>query len=189
MIIAIDPGIDGAIVLMDPKSGDVTFYDMPVVAKAVGKGRQVCAAQFAAIISEGKWLPPLPGATTAVVELAGPTPQMGTTSAFSFGRSSGVIAGVLAALQVGTTYVRPQKWKKYFGLIGKDKDRSRTLAIAQHPELARHLTRKKDVDRAEALLMAHWYLETHARDGALRRSDPPRSKSTRRAPAKGRAAR
>jgi crossover junction endodeoxyribonuclease RuvC len=55
--------------------------------------------------------------------------------------------------------VTPSKWKKHFGL-SSDKEQARGLAIQRFPLIAECLNRKKDADRAEALLIAQWYLET-----------------------------
>ena len=182
IIIAIDPGINGAIVLMSDVSQTIEIYDMPTVPKSVGKGRQVCASGVRDIIGvdhlkgteRGRKVYEHP---SAIVELVGPTPQMGVTSAFAFGKTAGIIEGVLAALQIGVVYVRPQAWKKRFGLIKKEKDASRTKAIELYPQLARQLSRKKDADRAEALLLAHF--ASRLMDRELRRTDTAGSKFAR----------
>ena len=75
---------------------------------------------------------------------------------FGFGRSAGVLDGVLAALGIQSIKVLPQRWKKATGLTGRDKDASRTLALALYPEMAKQLRRKKDSGRADALLIASW---------------------------------
>jgi len=157
MIIGIDPGLDGAIATISRLGcvdEAVELYDMPTSAKQSGKGRQVNDYELSRIIRCCR-----ASALVAVVEAVGPTPQMGVTSAFSFGRTAGVVSGVLAAYQIPTVYVRPQMWKKHFGLLKMDKDASRTLAMQRYPLVAEKLKLKKHIDRAEALLMATWQLD------------------------------
>ena len=158
MIIGIDPGLDGAIATIDRLGcvdEHVELWDIPTSTKQSGRGRQVNDYELSRIIRCC-----CSDTDTAVVELVGPTPQMGVTSAFSFGRTAGVVSGVLAAYKIPTVYVRPQQWKKHFGLLRKEKGASRTLAMQRFPRVAEKLKLKKHVDRAEALLMAAWLLET-----------------------------
>lgn len=73
---------------------------------------------------------------------------------FSFGRSAGLCEGICAALGLRYAYVLPQAWKRLYGLTGRDKDCSRTEAIRLYPEIASELARKKDIGRADAVLIA-----------------------------------
>ena len=61
-------------------------------------------------------------------------PGQGVASMFSFGHSAGVVQGVLGAYRMPVKMVTPQSWKKRAGLIGKDKEAARTLAIQMWPE-------------------------------------------------------
>ena len=92
----------------------------------------------------------------AYIEQVHSMPRDGVTSAFGFGRSTGVIETALAAYKVPTVMLTPQKWKRAAGLIKKDKDASRNLAMQLYPELSNKLARKKDHGRADALLIAHF---------------------------------
>ena len=69
----------------------------------------------------------------AYVELVSSMPGQGVASMFSFGHSAGVIQGVLGALEIPVVMVTPQTWKKRAGLVGQDKDASRTKAIQMWP--------------------------------------------------------
>ena len=53
-------------------------------------------------------------------------PGQGVTSMFNFGQSFGIIKGICSAMQLPMYFIRPAKWKKYFGLINSEKDASRT---------------------------------------------------------------
>jgi hypothetical protein len=74
--------------------------------------------------------------------------------AFRFGQSDGILRGVLGSLNLPMIEVAPVRWKRYLGLTGKPKDVARTLAIQRFPDAAAQLTRKKDVGRADAILIA-----------------------------------
>lgn len=156
MKIGIDPGITGALALLDDE--EVLFVmDMPAMEKTHGKGQQVNAAILADNIRHCQAIAENKGCgLKAYLEQAAAMPKQGVTSMFSFGQSFGVIIGVLGALGIPQRLVRPQAWKKRAGLQGKPKDAARALVIQQHPEIAGQLTRKKDCGRADAVLIARF---------------------------------
>ena len=84
-------------------------------------------------------------------------PKQGVSSTFKFGQGVGIIHGVAGALRLPVTLVTPNQWKSFHSLHGHNKEGSRELAIRKWPEHNRHLDRKKDADRAEALLIGDWY--------------------------------
>jgi hypothetical protein len=92
-----------------------------------------------------------------VVENVHSMPKQGLSSTFKFGMAVGIIHGVAGALRLPLTLVAPTQWKSFHGIKGKDKEPSRQAAIRKWPEHARRLDRKKDSDRAEALLIGDWY--------------------------------
>ena len=79
---------------------------------------------------------------------------------FNFGQTFGAIKGICAALGLPITLVRPSKWKKHFDLINSSKDASRTKVIELYPSLSHQLTKKKDVNKSDAILIARFYYET-----------------------------
>ena len=92
-----------------------------------------------------------------VVEDVHSMPKQGVSSTFKFGMGCGIIHGVAGALRLPLTLVTPNKWKAFHRLHGPDKEASRGLAIRKWPQHNRHLDRRKDSDRAEALLIGDWY--------------------------------
>ena len=86
-------------------------------------------------------------------------PGQGVTSMFNFGQSFGVIKGICAALGLPIHFVRPMKWKKHFNLIKTNKDASRTKVIEIYPEISSKLHRKKDSNRADAILIALYFYD------------------------------
>ena len=151
MILGIDPGITGALALLD---GDECrgVWDMPVSEKTHGKGKEVNAHLLADIVDEAIREAGEDG-LQAIIEQVSAMPGQGVSSMFSFGASYGTVRGVLGALGVPYTQVTPQRWKRSQGLTGRDKDASRTLAIQRYPEIRHLLTRKKDNGRADAVLI------------------------------------
>lgn len=149
MIIGIDPGLHGAIAVID--GGRVLLLeDIPVVQFSAGRTKyRVEPVQLAEMLREYS------GASLAVVEQVSSRPGEGVSSAFSFGYTSGVILGVLGALKIPVKRPSPSVWKKAMKL-GPDKDLSRARAIELFTSVSAQLALKKHHDRAEALLMAVW---------------------------------
>ena len=87
-------------------------------------------------------------------------PGQGVTSMFNFGQSFGILKGVCSAMRLPMFFVRPAKWKKYYNLINSQKDASRTKAIEIFPYISTQLSRKKDANKADAILIASFFFET-----------------------------
>lgn len=153
LTLGIDPGQTGAVAALADGKLDC-FVDMPTSPRKAG-GHQVSGAGLAAHLR--KIVAAHPGAyVIAVLEQVNAMPNQGSSSGFRFGQSDGVVRGVLGALGIGFIEVPPQMWKRHLRLTGCDKDAARTLAIQRFPAAAGSLARKKDVGRADALLIALW---------------------------------
>ena len=156
IIIAIDPGINGAISILENKK-ILEVYDTPTMIDGKKNKRQINSAQVSNIIkerlNENKEV-------IVVVEQVNAMPGQGVTSMFNFGQSFGVIKGICAALSLPIYFVRPTKWKKHFNLIKTNKDASRTKVIEVYPELSSKLHRKKDSNRADAILIGLYFSDT-----------------------------
>ena len=99
-----------------------------------------------------------------IIEQVSAMPSQGVTSMFNFGQSFGILKGMCSAMQLPMYFVRPAKWKKYFGLINSEKDASRTRAIEMFPYFSSHLSKKKDSNKADAILISSFYYETYKFD-------------------------
>ena len=99
-----------------------------------------------------------------VIEQVSAMPGQGVTSMFNFGQSFGILKGICSSMQLPMYFVRPAKWKKYFNLINSEKDASRTRAIEIFPYFSNQLSRKKDSNKADAILIASFYYETYKTD-------------------------
>lgn len=150
IVIGIDPGLKGAMAKLVNDSPAWTA-DLPTMDRPSGKGRQINGACLAEQLRHRNEV-------RVFIERVSAMPGQGVTGVFSFGFTAGVIDGVCAALGLPVEYVSPQVWKRHHGLLGKDKEASRARAIRMFPALAGQLSRKKDADRAEALLIAAYGL-------------------------------
>ncbi len=99
-----------------------------------------------------------------VIEQVSAMPGQGVTSMFNFGQSFGILKGICSAMQLPIYFVRPAKWKKYFNLINSEKDASRTRAIEIFPYFSLNLSKKKDSNKADAILIASYFHETYKND-------------------------
>ena len=159
LIIGIDPGITGSICFFeDGKIIDVV--EMPNMAEGKKNKRQVNGAQiYHEIYKRIKNLEKKD--IKVVIEQVAAMPGQGVTSMFNFGQSFGVLKGICAAMQISMYFVRPAKWKKYFNLINSEKDASRTKAIEIFPHFSAQLSRKKDSNKADAILISSFFYETY----------------------------
>ncbi len=158
LIIGIDPGISGAICFFE--DGQVKeIIDMPVMADGKKNKRQINGPQtYNEILKRINNLPKKD--ITVVIEQVSAMPGQGVTSMFNFGQSFGVLKGICSAMQLSMFFVRPAKWKKYFGLIKTEKDASRTKVIEIFPYISSNLSRKKDSNKADAVLIASFFHNT-----------------------------
>jgi len=148
--IGIDPGLSGAIAIISPES--LKIFDMPTMTvERNGKAkRQVSASELADIFS------PYDSSKCHVyVEKVSAMAGQGVTSVFSFGRSFGMIEGILAAFKLPVTYVAPATWVKAVGR-GQGKDASRARAMELFPNNQADFKLKKWDGRADAALIAYW---------------------------------
>ena len=159
LIIGIDPGITGAICFFE--NGEVKdIIEMPNMADGKKNKRQINGPQIyneisARIIDFPK------KDVLVVIEQVSAMPGQGVTSMFNFGQSFGVIKGICSAMQLSVHLVRPVKWKKYYSLIKCEKDASRTKVIEIFPYISSKLSKKKDSNKADAILIASFFHNTY----------------------------
>ena len=156
IIFGIDPGVSGAISVLENKKV-IDVFDMPTMIDGKKNKKQVNGAEVASIL-----LNEINNSDDAIVVVEHVTamPGQGVTSMFNFGQSFGVIKGVCAALKLPIYFVRPMKWKKHFNLIKTNKDASRTKVIEIYPSISSKLSRKKDSNKADAILIARYFNDT-----------------------------
>ena len=156
IIIGIDPGVSGAICILN--NGKITeIYEMPTMIDGKKNKKQVNGAEITNIINKElineKDI-------NVVIEHVSAMPGQGVTSMFNFGQSFGVLKGICAALKLSVHFIRPVKWKKHFNLINTEKDASRTKVIEVFPYISSKISKKKDANKADAILIARFFHET-----------------------------
>ena len=156
IIIGIDPGVSGAICILT--DGKITaIYEMPTMIDGKKNKKQVNGAEVTNIINKElvneKDI-------NVVIEHVSAMPGQGVTSMFNFGQSFGVLKGICAALKLPVHFIRPVKWKKHFNLINTEKDASRTKVIEVFPYISSKISKKKDANKADAILIARFFHET-----------------------------
>jgi crossover junction endodeoxyribonuclease RuvC len=159
-VIGIDPGINGAIAIFEDGQLD-TILDMPTLKIASGKTMKSHISAIGLVRILETWTLVSDGQAHIVIEKVGAMPGQGVTSMFNFGRSAGIIEGVVAALQRPYTYVTPATWTKAVGRAA-GKDASRMRAMELFPSKAELFKRAKDDGRADAALIAYWYITKNA---------------------------
>ena len=156
-IIGIDPGLSGAIAILE-NNKVLNIFDIPVMSEGKKNKRQLNSALLVNLLKEN--INNKEEEVVVVVEQVNAMPGQGVTSMFNFGQTFGAIKGICAALDLPIFFVRPSKWKKHFELINSSKDSSRTKTIEMYPKLSNQLAKKKDVNKSDAILIARFFSET-----------------------------
>ena len=159
LIIGIDPGISGSICFFE-EGKIVDVIEMPIMVDGKKNKKHVNGAQIYNEISE-RISTRKKENIRVVIEQVSAMPGQGVTSMFNFGQSFGILKGICSAMQLPLYFVRPAKWKKHFNLINSQKDASRTRAIEIFPYFSSQLSKKKDSNKADAILIASFYYETY----------------------------
>ena len=159
LIIGIDPGISGSICFLE-NGKIIDVVEMPTMAEGKKNKRQVNGSQIYNEISQR--INNIQNQDIRIIiEQVSAMPGQRVTSMFNFGKSFGILKGICSAMQLPMYFVRPAKWKKYFGLINSEKDASRTKAIEIFPYFSSQLSKKKNTNKTEAILIANFYYETY----------------------------
>lgn len=149
-ILAIDPGLNNGIAVLDLERRLMLATEIPVIGE--GANKRLNLASFADILVQFH-------VGHAVIEDVSAMPKQGVSSMFRFGRAAGSVEGALSALKIPTTYVRPAIWKRDIGAKAKQAEDVRALAIQTWPDMAHRFARKLDHNRAEAALIGLWFLQ------------------------------
>lgn len=152
MIVAgIDPGLSGAVAILDHDGSLLNVFDLPTVEEAHGKGTR---SRIAPALLQDELIGDV-RISVAYIEHVASSPQMGVTSSFRFGEAFGATLAVLQCCGIRTELVRPLVWKKALGL-NNDGEVSRARAIELFPNSSDLFKRKMDHNRAEAALIAEY---------------------------------
>lgn len=147
IILGIDPGLEGALALIDAGVSSLVVHKMPVFSKTTTKTKKfVDVNEIYNVLKNYK-------IDYAFMEQVAASPQMGVVSAFSFGEGYGKVQGVLAALEAPLTLIPPQTWKKALA-VPKDKKE----AVARANQLFPGAGFKKDGEAEASLIAFHGLL-------------------------------
>lgn len=166
VVIGVDVGLTGAMSGIDSR-GTCDIRDMPT-RRLSEKDTRMCGrgikANLLAMVPTGETC--MVVCEDVWVRVAGNGDRFNNSmsSQTKLVRGRGVLEGVCDAMGIECTFVTPQTWKRFFDLLRKDKadtdlmlkERARQMAIRLYPAAAGSLSRKKDHNRAESVLIAHW---------------------------------
>ncbi len=162
LIAGVDPGLDGAIAFLDTAPRRiVAMIGMPALKLGKGKGtkREIQARTLVVLVQEAL-ADRYPADVHMFLERVSSSPQMGSVSAFQFGRWYGYPEMIAACFGWPIEYVTPTKWKKTLN-VPAEKDDARARASQLMPMDADLWTPKRNVfdskqasGRAEAALIA-----------------------------------
>lgn len=147
LYIGIDPGLSGALAILDQAGEVVLLADLPII-------RDLSLEWTDGSTLQSLILGALDGRrAVAMIERVSSMPGQGIASSFLFGVGFGSVLSVLQAMTIPLSFVTPAVWKRSYGL-SKDKHASLHKARLQHPSAELHLA--KHNGRAEALLIAEY---------------------------------
>lgn len=162
-VMAIDPGIKGAIAIFTPDTNAIRIYDLPQCTTTV-KGKHKVTTDLVETIKMFQLIHEQYSIGYIGLEQVGASPQMGVTSAFTFGQVFGMLKALATAMPGAELHmIPPNKWKARYQLTGKDKKDAIKIARKYFPNMEAIFTTAR-IDRADAAIMAR-YLQNKVRAG------------------------
>ena len=160
-IVGIDPGVEPAFALKDLKTGQIEFFDDGF--NVVKRGKKAHKEPNVALLAHRlrTWGPDI-----VILEHVNPISGQGLASTGTFMRAFGQLEGLIVGLGFPYQLVRPQQWQRDLR-VKSGHDEARAKVLQWYPGLASELSRKKDHNRAAALLLAIWGEKIALRDHPL----------------------
>lgn len=149
LLLGIDPGLSGALALLNTVDGDLEeVIDMPL--------REIRGKKWVDLYALAMWLDTRrSGIRKAIIEEVHSMPNQGVASTFRFGYATGAVTGAVTANMIPATLIPPTVWKMQMG-VTHDKATSLAMARKLWAPRADLFKRKKDDGRAEAALLAEY---------------------------------
>jgi hypothetical protein len=147
-VLGVDPGICGACALLEIDEDNIRVFDtidIPTIGTGAKERVNVHAVQ--------EWIL-RHGPRFGFIERGQALPKQGASSGYKYGRSVGALEATITLCNVPLEIIEPAMWKRALRLPGRDKEQSRQKALAIFPQAASWLARRKDHQRAEAMLIA-----------------------------------
>jgi crossover junction endodeoxyribonuclease RuvC len=148
-VLGIDPGVHGGLAIVAINDGVTPALVDAIDVPTIGTG----AKERIDVLALRKWIE-MHRPQHALIERAGSMPKQGAASTFKYGRAVGALEAVIVCCGISMSIIDPATWKKFHRLPGKDKERARQRALEIFPGAHAVLARKKDHQRAEAMLLA-----------------------------------
>ena len=160
-IVGIDPGVQPALAFKDTDNARIELFDD--TARKIKRGKKEFTEPDVPVVAERlrTWRPDIV-ALEHVQAISG----QGLTSTASFMRAFGLLEGILIGLGLSYELVRPQRWQRDLR-VKAGPDAARAKALQFYPSLTDQLSRKKDHNRAAALLIMLWAERTLLREHPL----------------------
>jgi len=152
--VSCDPGKNGAFVVWREVKAEALIPESIIDIPWNKKEKKLDVRECREVIAQGE---------VFVIENVHSSPRQGVASAFLFGKLTGTLTGVAHGLGIEVVEVTPQRWKAGTGLIKKPKEEALVRAKELYPDAENQLKRKKDCDRADAILIGHFYYHIHRR--------------------------
>lgn len=163
LILSCDPGLTGAIALLCSQRGLLECEDLPVCGNGQVTGkmlRWLDATALATLLADWSTRHGFSqDSVHACIERPIPMPTLPAQTVASQFDTFGVIRSLVGGkVEFNAMHIiNPQAWKKVFGLKS-DKDESIACALRLYPGAKPYLARKRDHNRAEAILIGHWLM-------------------------------
>ncbi len=156
-VIGIDPGITGAVVVLNMDGGLEAAGVCPSVPTGKGNKRDYDIDGMRRLVEPYSLM--AGKQSRCALELVGPMPKQGVTSMFNFGMGYGIWKGIVASHLMQMTLVKPKRWQDEM-LAGYPrgeavKQSAVRVAKARWPDIP--ITLKKDWGIADAALIAEWH--------------------------------
>lgn len=148
-IIGIDPGLTGAICVLDTSNyALIEHMHMPTMKSGTKNTvNGIAVTDFIAAQSD---------VIGVCIENVSAGPNDGKAGAFSFGKAAGICIGVVQAFNLPMHSVAPQSWKKKAGLLKTEKDAARSLALQYYPSVKDLALKGKGQALADSIFIARF---------------------------------
>jgi crossover junction endodeoxyribonuclease RuvC len=138
--IGIDPGLDGAVCVINGRTADVTAFRVPTVKKEKGSSKRVYHVRAMVDLL----LPYRECVHLVTLEIGRAAPGQGVVSMFRFGHGCGLWEGILAAMSMPYLLAHPRTWQKAIcaGLSGDAKSKALQAVQSLLPTLDLHVSER-----------------------------------------------
>ena len=147
--LGVDCGIHGGLAILEISDNAAPQMLAAIDVPTIG----VKAKERVNVIALQQWLLEH-GPAQSIIEHAQSMPGQGSSCGFKYGKAVGSIETTITLCGVPVEIIEASAWKRFFHLHAGDKEGARQLALQRFPSAHALLARRKDHNRAEAMLIA-----------------------------------